>query len=101
MVVSTGLRLVGAGIVIGIVISSMLGRAIGTQLAGVRAYDPAPLAATTLLLTISRGIACWIPHGEQLASIPWFLSDTNSRRSWAIGPPFCVVGCNGWEVRLP
>ena len=61
MVVSTGLRLVVAGIVIGIALSSILGRALGTQLVGVTAYDPATLAATTLLLTIAAAIACWIP----------------------------------------
>jgi putative ABC transport system permease protein len=61
MVVSTGLRLVAAGIVIGIAISSILGRAMGTQLVGVTAYDPATLAATALLLTLAAAIACWIP----------------------------------------
>jgi putative ABC transport system permease protein len=61
MVVRTGLRLVVAGMVIGLAVSLVLGRVIGTQLVGVTAYDPATLAATTLLLTITAAIACWIP----------------------------------------
>lgn len=61
MVVSTGLRLVGAGMVLGVAVSLVLGRVIGSQLVGVTAYDPATLAATTLLLTIAGAIACWIP----------------------------------------
>jgi putative ABC transport system permease protein len=61
MVVRSGLRLVVVGIAIGVAISMALGRVIGTQLVGVSVYDPETLAATTLLLTITAAIACWIP----------------------------------------
>jgi len=61
MVVRSGLRLVGVGIAIGVAVSLTLGRMIGTQLVGVNVYDPETLAATTLLLTITAAIACWIP----------------------------------------
>ncbi len=61
MVVRTGLRLVVAGIAIGIGMSLALGRTIGTQLVSVTAYDPPTLAATTLLLTVTAAIACWMP----------------------------------------
>jgi ABC-type antimicrobial peptide transport system permease subunit len=61
MVVRTGLRLVIAGLAIGIVMSLALGGLIGAQLEGVAAYDPATLAATTLLLTMTAAFACWIP----------------------------------------
>lgn len=61
MVVSTGLRLVVAGIAIGIAASLMLGRVIGSQLIGVTAYDPLTLAVMTLLLAMTAAIACWIP----------------------------------------
>jgi putative ABC transport system permease protein len=61
LVVKAGLRLVLAGIVIGIPVSLVLGRIIGTQLVGVTVYDPLTLAATTLLLMITAAIACWIP----------------------------------------
>jgi putative ABC transport system permease protein len=61
LVVRAGLRLVVAGIAIGIPVSLLLGRVIGTQLVGVTVYDPPTLAATTLLLTMTAAIACWIP----------------------------------------
>jgi putative ABC transport system permease protein len=61
LVVRAGLRLVIAGIAIGIPLSLVLGRIIGTQLVGVTAYDPATLAATTILLTATAAVACWIP----------------------------------------
>ena len=61
MVVRTGLRLVVAGMAIGLGASLVLTRLIATQLVGVSAYDPATLAATTLLLTMTAAVACWIP----------------------------------------
>jgi putative ABC transport system permease protein len=61
MVVRAGLRLVVAGIAIGIAVSLVLVRVIGTQLVGVSVYDPPTLAATTLLLMMAAAIACWIP----------------------------------------
>lgn len=61
MVVRAGLRLVVAGIALGIGVSLLLVRFIETQLAGMTPYDPATLAATTALLTITGAIACWIP----------------------------------------
>jgi ABC-type antimicrobial peptide transport system permease subunit len=59
--VKAGLRLVLAGIAIGIPLSLALGRVIGTQLVGVTFYDPFTLVATTALLTMTAAIACWIP----------------------------------------
>lgn len=61
LVVKAGLRLVAAGIVIGIPVSLALGQVIGTQLVGVTVYDPLTFVATTLLLTMTAAIACWIP----------------------------------------
>jgi predicted permease len=61
MVISTGLRLVSFGIAIGVAMSLLLGRFIGSQLIGVTAYDPVTLGATTLLLTLTAVFACWIP----------------------------------------
>jgi putative ABC transport system permease protein len=61
LVVKTGLRLVVTGIALGIVVSLALGRVIGTQLVDVTVYDPPTLIATTLLLTMTAAIACWIP----------------------------------------
>jgi predicted permease len=61
LVVGSGLRLVIVGIAIGIAISLTLGRIIGTELIGVKAYDPVTLAVTTLLLAITAAAASWIP----------------------------------------
>jgi putative ABC transport system permease protein len=61
LVVGTGLRLVIVGMAIGIAISLTLGRIIATELVGVKAYDPATLAGTTLLLVITAAAASWIP----------------------------------------
>ena len=61
MVVRTGLRLVLLGTVVGLAISSVLGRIMGAQLAGVKSYDPVTLASTTLLLTLTAALASWIP----------------------------------------
>lgn len=61
MVVRAGLRLVMAGVAVGIGVSLVLVRFMETLLAGVTAYDPATLAATTALLTMTAAVACWTP----------------------------------------
>ena len=61
MVVRTALRLVLSGMAIGIAVSLILGRVLAKQLFGVTFYDPATLAATTLLLTATAALASWIP----------------------------------------
>ena len=61
MVVRSGLRLVGAGMAVGVAVSLGLGRLIGAQLVGVTAYDPLTLGATMLLLAMTASVACWIP----------------------------------------
>ena len=60
-IAAIGVLLVVAGMAIGLGVSLALGRLIGTQLVGVTAYDPPTLAATTLLLTITAALACWVP----------------------------------------
>jgi putative ABC transport system permease protein len=62
LVIRAGLRLVTAGIAIGLFISLLLGRAIAADLSpGLKPYDPATLAGTTLLLVATGALACWIP----------------------------------------
>jgi len=62
LVVSAGLRLVTAGVAIGLIASLALGRAVEAELShGVKPYDPATLAGTTLLLVATGALACWIP----------------------------------------
>jgi putative ABC transport system permease protein len=62
LVIRAGLRLVTAGVAIGLIVSLLLGRAIAAELArGVKPYDPLTLAGTTLLLVATGALACWIP----------------------------------------
>jgi len=62
LVIKAGLRLVTAGVAIGLIVSLLLGRAIEAELSrGVKPYDPATLAGMTLLLVATGALACWIP----------------------------------------
>src|SRR6267154_2393129 len=62
LVIRAGLRLVTAGVAIGLIVSLLLGRAIeGVLWRGVKPYDPATLAGMTLLLVATGALACWIP----------------------------------------
>jgi len=61
LIIIEGLRLVLAGVAVGLVVS-LLGRAVEAQLwPGVKPYDPATLASTVLLLLATSVLACWIP----------------------------------------
>jgi putative ABC transport system permease protein len=62
LVIRAGLRLVTAGIGIGLIVSVLLGRAIEAELSrAVKPYDPATLATMSLLLVATGALACWIP----------------------------------------
>ena len=62
LVIIEGLRLVLAGVAVGLVVSLLLGRAVEAQLwPAVKPYDPATLASTVLLLLATGVLACWIP----------------------------------------
>ena len=62
LVMASGLRLIAAGVAVGLAASLLLGRAVEAQLwPGVKPYDPATLAGTVLLLLATGVLACWIP----------------------------------------
>ena len=61
LVVRTGLRLVAAGIAVGLLASLGLSRIIAKELWGVSPYDPLTLAAVPALLLFVALLACWIP----------------------------------------
>jgi len=61
MVIRMGLRLVGLGVGIGLIVSVALGRVIATQLWGVSAYDPWTLVCVPVLLLATGIVACWLP----------------------------------------
>ncbi len=61
MVIRVGLRLVGIGVGLGLIVSLALGKVIATQLWGVSAYDPWTLTCVPILLIITGLVACWLP----------------------------------------
>jgi predicted permease len=61
LVLSQGLRLVGAGLLIGVAASLFLGRFLATILFGVATADPATLLPVLALLLGASAIACAIP----------------------------------------
>src|SRR6266481_2727472 len=61
LVIRMGLRLVGIGVGLGLIVSLALGRVIATQLWGVSAYDPWTLTSVPVLLLLTGLLACWIP----------------------------------------
>jgi predicted permease len=61
MVLSSGARLVGTGILLGLGASIALTRLISSQLWGVSASDPATLAAVVVLILTTGLVACWLP----------------------------------------
>jgi putative ABC transport system permease protein len=62
LVIGTGLRLVGAGVAIGLIVSQLLMRVIQAELwRGVKPYDPLTSAAMALLLLATGVLACWVP----------------------------------------
>ena len=62
LVIIEGVRLVLAGVGVGLAVSLLLGRAVEAQLwPGVKPYDPVTLASTVVLLLATGVLACWIP----------------------------------------
>lgn len=62
LIIVEGLRLVLAGVVVGLVVSILLGHAVEAELwPGVKPYDPATLGSTVLVLLATGVLACWIP----------------------------------------
>lgn len=61
MVIRIGLRLVGIGVALGLIVSLALGRVIATQLWGVSAYDPWRLSSVAAVLLLTGLLACWLP----------------------------------------
>jgi len=62
LIIMEGLRLVLAGVAIGLVASFLLGQAVERELwPGVKPYDPVTLASTVLILLVTGGLACWVP----------------------------------------
>jgi putative ABC transport system permease protein len=61
LVIGQGLKLAGAGLLIGLAGSFALMRVMKTLLFGVSAADPLTFAASALLLLAVSLLACWVP----------------------------------------
>jgi ABC-type antimicrobial peptide transport system permease subunit len=60
-IVLRGAKLIGLGIIIGIVSAVGLARAIANMLYGVTPLDPVTLGLTILVLSLSGIVACFVP----------------------------------------
>ena len=70
MVLARGLRLIVAGIVVGVVVSLGLTRFIASQIWGISPTDPWTFAAVAILLTLVAMAACWIPARRAMSVDP-------------------------------
>jgi len=61
MVLTQGGRLIGVGLIAGVVGALALGRVLSSQLFGVRAFDPAVLVLTVAVLGGAALVASWLP----------------------------------------
>jgi putative ABC transport system permease protein len=61
MILAQGLKPVAIGSIAGLIASLALGRLLSNLLYGVKATDPATLAAVALLLSFAAALACWLP----------------------------------------
>jgi putative ABC transport system permease protein len=61
MVLRMGLRLIGAGIVLGVSVSLGATRVLSSQLFGIAPHDPVTLVAVAVLLAAAGFTACYIP----------------------------------------
>jgi putative ABC transport system permease protein len=61
LVVSRGIKLVTAGLIVGVVLALLLTRLVGNILYGVSAYDPITLVAAAFILGLVATVACILP----------------------------------------
>jgi macrolide transport system ATP-binding/permease protein len=61
LVVGQGMRLAGAGLLLGLLVAFAAMRVLGSLLFGVSAHDPLTFGAVSLVLAIAAALACYIP----------------------------------------
>ena len=61
LVMKQGLQSTVTGVVVGVAGAVAVNRMMATLLFGVRATDPATLAAVTMIITLVAAVACWLP----------------------------------------
>jgi ABC-type antimicrobial peptide transport system permease subunit len=61
LIFSEGLRLAGAGLLLGIAAALALGRALSSLLFGIRPWDPVTFVGVATLVTLVAAVACSMP----------------------------------------
>lgn len=61
LVVGQGMRLAGAGLLVGLLVAFAAMRVLGSLLFGVSAHDPLTFGAVSLVLALAATLACYIP----------------------------------------
>ncbi len=61
LVIASGMRYIGVGVVIGLVASILLLRVLASQIFGVKTYDPLTLSGVVLVLATIGLAACYLP----------------------------------------
>jgi predicted permease len=61
LVVGQGMRLAGAGLILGLIVAFAAMRLLGSLLFGISAHDPLTFGAVSLMLTSAAALACYIP----------------------------------------
>lgn len=61
LIMARGLRLAAAGVLVGVVVALLLGRALASLLYAIRPGDPLTLIGVVMLLLGVVALACWIP----------------------------------------
>ena len=70
LIVSHGLRLTLAGILLGLVAAFALTRVMTSMLVGVKSTDPVTFAGMSVLFFVIAAIACWLPARRAAALDP-------------------------------
>jgi putative ABC transport system permease protein len=70
MVLSQGVRVAGAGVLLGIVAAVAAGRVIATQLYGVSPFDAVTLVAATAIFLVVAGVASFLPAARAAGTAP-------------------------------
>jgi len=61
LVLAMGMRVVGLGVILGLVASLAMARIVASLLWRVSAYDPLTIACVTALLLLTGALACFVP----------------------------------------
>jgi ABC-type antimicrobial peptide transport system permease subunit len=70
MILSQGMRLVGVGVLIGLIAAIALGRVLLAQLYGVSPVDPITLIAGSAIFLAVAGLASLLPAGRAARTSP-------------------------------